>query len=380
MAGNEDNLKKIIQWFNGWSAGDDPLLLYGPPGLGKTTAAHALAEDFGYETFEVNASDHRKKEDLEEKLIPNAQAKSHYANGRLVIVDEADNLHSGGNSAVKTAINEATNPMVLIANDYWDGISGSLRDRCLDIEFTPPDPDEIVPFLMRTLNKEGIEFGEKAVRRIADRSMGDVRAALNDLQSMAVGVDKVDTQLVTQFYQTQGGGRKDRSHDDWGDEWKREHEPPWNSSVAIVGDVDATENEIHNYLDIVKDDGFDMWFVGGRTDFDMTVAEYAIEHDIDFKVVLPQEFKRHTENWRWQDRERLENILKELDGLPGVAFQPEQAYMPEIHLGEYHEIWTRSVDAIYYWVDDHQAPEMSVVTGKREGVEAIDLGMVGSIA
>ena len=55
-------------------------LLYGPPGLGKTTLAHIIGATAGYNVVEMNASDDRSLEKFQEKLIAATQMKRYHKN------------------------------------------------------------------------------------------------------------------------------------------------------------------------------------------------------------------------------------------------------------------------------------------------------------
>ncbi|MEK6907982.1 MAG: AAA family ATPase, partial [Thermoproteota archaeon] len=70
MLGNEESRSSIIEWFTKWKKGTKPLLLVGPPGIGKTTIAFLTAKQFGYDMIGLNASDVRSKSRLNEILSP----------------------------------------------------------------------------------------------------------------------------------------------------------------------------------------------------------------------------------------------------------------------------------------------------------------------
>ena len=65
LVGNGPAVKAMYDWARSWSPGKKPLLLYGKPGTGKTSSAHALASDMGWEIIELNASDQRTKDAIQ---------------------------------------------------------------------------------------------------------------------------------------------------------------------------------------------------------------------------------------------------------------------------------------------------------------------------
>ena len=70
LIGNEEARKLLVEWFQKWKKGTKPLLLVGPPGIGKTTLANISARDFGYDMISLNASDVRNKKNIQEILEP----------------------------------------------------------------------------------------------------------------------------------------------------------------------------------------------------------------------------------------------------------------------------------------------------------------------
>jgi chromosome transmission fidelity protein 18 len=77
-------------------------LLHGPPGLGKTTLAHVIAKQCGYNIVEVNASDDRTSEVLKSKVLSAIEMQPVFGDRKpnLVIIDEIDGVSSaaGGSS------------------------------------------------------------------------------------------------------------------------------------------------------------------------------------------------------------------------------------------------------------------------------------------
>ncbi len=197
LRGNDKARDALRKWAETWENHREAVIIYGPPGIGKTSSAHALAADKGWPTIELNASDTRTK-DVIEQVAGEAAKSGTLAGGgggrRLVIMDEADNIHGnadrGGSRAVTSLVKEASQPMILIANDYYE-MSNALRNACQDIEFRSVSKRSILPVLRDICRKEGIEFETGALEQIAAMNSGDLRGAINDLQALGEGRDRL---------------------------------------------------------------------------------------------------------------------------------------------------------------------------------------------
>lgn len=169
--------------------------LYGPTGTGKTAAVYALAKELNLEVLEVNASDVRNAEGVETKLGIASKQASLFGTGKIILVDEIDGLAGnndrGGAGAVATVIAETKFPVVLTANDPFDSKLSSIRTKSNMIEFTTVDYLHIATVLKSICDKEKIPADESVLKTLARRAGGDLRSAINDLQTIAAsGVTK----------------------------------------------------------------------------------------------------------------------------------------------------------------------------------------------
>jgi len=193
VRGNDKARDALKEWADTWDDHREAVILHGAPGIGKTSAAHALASDLGWPTIELNASDSRTKDVIERVAGEAAKSGTLTAGGsgrRVVIMDEADNIHGnadrGGARAITSLVKEASQPMILIANEFYD-MSNGLRNNCRDIEFRDVGKRSIVPVLRDVLRQEGISFDDDALTEIAEMNDGDLRGAIKDLQALADG-------------------------------------------------------------------------------------------------------------------------------------------------------------------------------------------------
>ncbi len=195
VRGNDTAVEELREWAETWDDHREAAVLHGSPGIGKTSAAHALAADMGWATVELNASDQRTADVIERyagRAARNATlgGTDEAAGRQLVILDEADNIHGtydrGGARAITALVKEASQPIVLIANDYYE-LSRGLRNATREIEFRDVSARSILPVLRDICRKEGIEFEPAALEELAERNAGDLRGAVNDLQAAAEG-------------------------------------------------------------------------------------------------------------------------------------------------------------------------------------------------
>ena len=208
IVGNNQAIAQMKKWAMEWDKGNPqkPLILVGKPGCGKTSAARALANDMKWGVIELNASDVRNEKNIKRIAMVGAVNEtftddgkfisSKFGGRKLIIFDEADNLYEGkddrgGKKAIVETIKVAKQPIILIGNDYYGILSGAwgkkLKSMCTVVKFRALTPAQMVKVLERICHAEGIMCEKEALRTIASRAGGDLRAAINDLQAVAEG-------------------------------------------------------------------------------------------------------------------------------------------------------------------------------------------------
>lgn len=164
-------------------------LIYGPSGAGKTSSVYAISNEIGYEVIEVNASDMRNAEQINQKVGNAIKQQSLFAKGKIILVDEIDGLHGhedrGGVQAIAKLIEDSPYPIILTATNPFDNKFSTLRSKSNLIEFKQLDYLSIFRILKKICEHEKIRYDEDVLKALSRRAGGDARAAINDLQTLA---------------------------------------------------------------------------------------------------------------------------------------------------------------------------------------------------
>ncbi|MFO7792567.1 MAG: replication factor C large subunit [Candidatus Saliniplasma sp.] len=210
VIGNREAKRKLMKWARKWTKGKPKkkaVVLAGKPGVGKTSSAIAMANQMGWESLEMNASDERNQDAIKDFVGRSAVDDTFSSSGdfvpykegsrKLLILDEADNIFGkedyGGIREISKTIQRTEQPIVLVVNDYYDlrRRSSTLSNLCKKIDFEPVKERDIIDLLKKICINENIKFDINALKTIAQRSKGDVRSAVRDLESIATGRDKI---------------------------------------------------------------------------------------------------------------------------------------------------------------------------------------------
>jgi len=169
------------------------LLFSGSAGVGKTTMALCISKEILGDrwkdyTLELNASDERGINMVRERV----KKFSRFAGldteipFKIIILDEADEMTSDAQTALRRIIEDTAKfcRFILIANNI-SKIINPIQSRCAIFKFSQIDEKEITTHLKSVLKKEKGNADEKGLKEIAEYASGDLRHAINLLQTAA---------------------------------------------------------------------------------------------------------------------------------------------------------------------------------------------------
>ncbi|KAM0257828.1 hypothetical protein ACHAQJ_004132 [Trichoderma viride] len=210
ICGNKAQVEKIQNWLRNWPkskkydfarrgvdgmGGERAIIISGPPGIGKTTAAHLAAKLEGYDVLESNASDSRSKKLVEagvSDVMNNTSLLGFFAgDGKSVdatkkkivlIMDEVDGMSAGdrgGVGALAKFCRKTEVPLILICNERRLPKMKPFDHAAFDIRFSRPTVDQVRSRIMTICHREGLKLPPPVVDALIEGSNKDIRQIIN---------------------------------------------------------------------------------------------------------------------------------------------------------------------------------------------------------
>ena len=195
-------LQLIIQGVKNGERDLPHMLFIGPAGTGKTTTAHAIANELGWPIIEFNASDERGIEVIRSKIKTVALS----AGRKIVLLDEADNITQDAQQALRRLMEKARDTRFILTANYEWKIIGPIKSRCAIFRFRRLPDQLIVKRLVEILRDEGVKIPreklpevKRALKAIVGASGGDLRKAINLLEEVLGSGVELTPEAVTSF-------------------------------------------------------------------------------------------------------------------------------------------------------------------------------------
>jgi DNA polymerase III delta prime subunit len=182
--GNEVFKSSLDQWIK---QQDIPhILLFGPAGTGKTTAAKLIVANLDCDHIYINCSDENGIETIREKVKSFASAATFRAL-KVVIMDEADFLTINAQAALRNVIEafSKTTRFVFTCN-YVERVIDPIQSRTSVFEVLPPSKSEVAKRCQAILHEEACNNAPTDIVEIVNKTYPDIRKTLNLLQSCIV--------------------------------------------------------------------------------------------------------------------------------------------------------------------------------------------------
>ncbi|KAJ5150141.1 Replication factor C subunit 1 [Penicillium atrosanguineum] len=223
ICGNKGNVEKLQTWLRNWernaklkfkNGGKDgsglyrAVMIHGPPGIGKTTAAHLVAKLEGYDVVETNASDTRSKKLVESStlgVLDTTSLQGYFAgDGKKVdnskkkmvlIMDEVDGMSAGdrGGVGAVAAIAKKTNiPLILICNERRLPKMKPFDHITFDIPFRRPTVEQIRARLTTICFREKLKIPPPVLDSLIEGTHADIRQVINMLSAAKLGQNDMD--------------------------------------------------------------------------------------------------------------------------------------------------------------------------------------------
>jgi len=191
VMGQSKSVEQFTLWYQNWKPGKKAALFTGPPGVGKTCLTEALAMEKNLEVIELNASDYRTSSQIKEIIGQSMKQHSLFKKGKIFLIDEVDGLSGrndrGGPGEIIKIIEESKFPIILTANDKWNPKLSKLKTHCQSIDFGKVNFWGMIKKLEEICQKENIKCSKDIIKQLAKRSEGDLRSAINDLETLSKG-------------------------------------------------------------------------------------------------------------------------------------------------------------------------------------------------
>ncbi|KAK9325865.1 P-loop containing nucleoside triphosphate hydrolase protein [Lipomyces orientalis] len=186
------------------------VIISGMPGIGKTTSILCLArtllgENYKEGVLELNASDERGVDVVRNRIKAFAQKHVNLPPGRqkIVILDEADSMTAQAQQALRRTMEiYASTTRFAFACNQSNKIIEPLQSRCAILRYSRLTDQQVVRRLKEIIDAEGVKYSDDGLAALVFSAEGDMRQAINNLQSTVAGFGFVNGENVFKIVDT----------------------------------------------------------------------------------------------------------------------------------------------------------------------------------
>ncbi|KAI1000714.1 Replication factor C subunit 1 [Podosphaera aphanis] len=223
ICGNKSSVEKIQNWLKGWPlahkynfqkkgphglGGYRAIIIHGPPGIGKTTAAHLAAKLTGYDVLESNASDTRSKKLVEtglKEVLDNNSLLGYFTSAGkevdkqkkkiVLIMDEVDGMSAGdrgGVGALAQVCRKTNIPLILICNERKLPKMKPFDMVTHDIPFRKPTVEQVRSRIATICHRENLKIPPNVMDALIEGSNKDIRQVINMISAAKLDQSTMD--------------------------------------------------------------------------------------------------------------------------------------------------------------------------------------------
>ena len=200
IIGQDKNIKMLNSMINNNSL--PHILFTGKSGTGKTSTIMSIAnrlygKNNTFMVMKLDASDDRGINTVREEIKGFADKMTPFNNSvKLIILDEADSMTYDAQFALRRIIEiYSENTRFCLICNYENKIIPAIKARCINIRFSPIEKNIIINRLKYIAELESIDFNMDSIETIANISNGDLRKAINMLQSISMINYKISSKM-----------------------------------------------------------------------------------------------------------------------------------------------------------------------------------------